>query len=76
MKKILQSINKKSALIFTALLLVGSLAASAQIGLPGDDDGNVIDVPPPDRPIDGFIITGLIAGAAIGFRKHIKGLKK
>ena len=40
------------------------------------DDGNVDDVPPRRFPIDGFIITGLVVGAAIGMRKHITGLKK
>lgn len=72
MKKIINSINRKSLLLITALLLVGSVSANAQIGLPGDD-GNVNDVPP--TPIDGFVITGLIAGAAIGLRKHFKNQK-
>lgn len=74
MKHILKTINKKSGLLLTALLLIGSLAANAQIGIP-NDDGNVDDVPPKRFPIDGFVITGLIAGAAIGLRKHIKGIK-
>lgn len=75
MKDTLKSIKKKSALLITALLLMGSFSASAQITLPSDD-GNVDDVPPRRSPIDGFIITGLVVGAAIGMRKHITGLKK
>lgn len=73
MKKNFNILSKKTALIFTALLLMGSLAASAQITLPGGSD-NVEDVPA-DAPIDGFLTIGLIAGAAIGLRKKIKGLK-
>lgn len=72
MKKALKSINRKSLLMFSALLIAGSLSATAQIGLPGGDD-NIDDATP--VPIDGFIITGLVAGAAIGLRKHIKGQK-
>lgn len=72
MKRNFKKLNKKTALIFTALLLMGSLAATAQITLPGESD-NVEDVP--DAPIDGFLTVGLIAGAAIGLRKKIKGLK-
>lgn len=72
MKKNFSFLSRKTALIFTALLLMGSLAVSAQIGLP-DDSPNVEDVP--DSPIDGFLAVGLIAGAAIGLRKKIKGLK-
>lgn len=67
-----KNLCKKSALIFTALLLMGSLAANAQISLPGGDD-NIEDAPP-TAPIDGFLSIGLIAGAAIGLRKKIKGL--
>lgn len=74
MKKNYKTFSKKTALIFSALLLVGSLAANAQmetnnIPLPGGDD-NVNDA-----PIDGFLSIGLIAGAAIGLRKKIIGLK-
>ena len=64
-----RSIGKKTKLLITALLLVGSLTANAQITLPGGD--NV-----PDAPIDGFLTIGLIAGACIGLRKRIKGLKE
>lgn len=75
MKKNYKTFSKKTALIFSALLLVGSLAANAQmetnggIGLPNGDP-NI-----PDAPIDGFLSIGLIAGAAIGLRKKIIGLK-
>ncbi|SDW77994.1 hypothetical protein [Aequorivita viscosa] len=62
-------INRKAVLLFTGLLIVGSLTANAQIGLPGGDP-NI-----PDAPIDGFLSIGLIAGACIGLRKKIKGLK-
>ncbi|SDX54094.1 hypothetical protein SAMN05216556_1433 [Aequorivita viscosa] len=62
--------NKKVMLLLTGLLLVGSLTANAQIGLPGGDP-NI-----PDAPIDGFLSIGLIAGACIGLRKRIKGLKE
>jgi hypothetical protein len=62
--------NKKVMLLLTGLLLIGSLSANAQIGLPGGDP-NI-----PDAPIDGFLSIGLIAGACIGLRKRIKGLKE
>jgi len=62
--------GKKLMLLFIGLLLVGSLSANAQIGLPGGGDPNI-----PDAPINGFLSIGLIAGACIGLRKHIKGLK-
>ncbi|HLW06963.1 MAG TPA: hypothetical protein VKY45_05310 [Marinilabiliaceae bacterium] len=63
--------SKKVMLLFTGLLLVGSLTANAQIGLPGGGDPNI-----PDAPIDGFLSIGLIAGACIGLLKRIKGLKE
>jgi len=62
--------SAKIKVLFTALLLLGSLTASAQIGLP-DGDPNI-----PDAPIDGFLSIGLIAGACLGLRKRIKGLKE
>ena len=64
-----RTLGKKTKLFITALLLVGGLSANAQITLPGGD--NV-----PDAPIDGFLTIGLIAGACIGLRKRIKGLKE
>lgn len=73
MKKNFSFLSRKTALIFTALLLMGSLAATAQLELPNGGSDNVEDVP--DSPIDGFLTIGLIAGAAIGLRKKIKGLK-
>jgi len=73
-KNSLKSIKKKSTLLITALLLMGSFTANAQINFP-NDDGNVNDVPPRRFPIDGFIITGLVVGAAIGMRNRIKGIK-
>lgn len=60
----------KAKLIFTGILLIGCMTANAQITLPGGGDSNI-----PDAPIDGFISLGLIAGACIGLRKRIKGLK-
>ncbi|SDW60901.1 hypothetical protein [Aequorivita viscosa] len=60
----------KIKVFFTGLLLLGSLTASAQIGLPGGDP-NI-----PDAPIDGFLTVGLIAGACLGLRKQFKGLKE
>ncbi len=72
MRNIYKKISTKSVLMFTALLLMGSLAANAQIVLPGGGDNNIADVPA--APIDGFLSIGLIAGAAIGLRKKIKGL--
>lgn len=60
----------KIKVLFTGLLLLGSLTASAQIGLPGGDP-NI-----PDAPIDGFLTVGLIAGACLGLRKQFKGLKE
>ena len=69
MKKENRSFGGNAKLLLTALLLVGSLTANAQIGLPGGDN----DIP--DAPIDGFVAIGLIAGACLGLRKRIKGLK-
>ena len=63
--------GKRILLFFTGLMLVGSLNANAQITLPGGGDPNI-----PDAPIDGFLSIGLIAGACIGLRKRIKGLKE
>ena len=64
------TISKKTLLLFTGLLLIGSITVTAQIGLPGGDP-NI-----PDAPIDGLLSIGLIAGACIGLRKRIKGLKE
>ena len=64
-----RNLGGQAKVLLTALLLVGSLTANAQITLPGGDD-NV-----PDAPIDGFVAIGLIAGACLGLRKRIKGLK-
>ena len=66
-----RTISKKAMLLLTGLLLVGSLTANAQLTLPGGGDSNI-----PDAPIDGFLTIGLIAGACIGLRKRIKGLKE
>ncbi len=60
--------SKVKVLLF-CILLMGSLAVNAQITLPGGD-ANI-----PDAPIDGFLSVALIAGACIGLRKHLKGLK-
>ncbi len=70
MKKENRTINRKAQLLFLGILLVGSLTANAQITLPGGD-ANI-----PDAPIDGFLSIGLIAGACIGLRKYIKGIKE
>lgn len=56
--------------LFTALLLVGSFTANAQLDLPGGGGSNI-----PDAPIDGFLSIGLIVGACIGLGKRIKGLR-
>lgn len=64
-----KTLRNRMKLMFLGLLLMVSFAANAQIQLPGD--GTVKDVP--DAPIDGFISIGLIAGACIGLRKHLKG---
>lgn len=61
--------GKGIKLVVTGLLLVAGLSANAQIGLPGGDS-NI-----PDAPIDGFLSIGLIAGACIGLRKKIRGIK-
>lgn len=66
--------NRKVKLTCIALLFMGSLTASAQIDLPGNGDGQVIDAPA--APIDGFLSVALLAGAAIGLRKHLKGSKQ
>lgn len=70
MKKENKTISKKMKLMFVGLLLVGSFTASAQLTLPGGSD--TVE----DAPIDGFLTLGLIAGACIGLRKRIKGLKE
>lgn len=72
MKKNFNYLSKRTALAFTALLLMGSLTATAQLTLPDNSD-NVEDVA--DAPIDGFLSLGLLAGVAFGLRKKIKGLK-
>lgn len=69
MKKTNTAISKKVKFMFIGLMLIGSMTASAQITLPGGSD--TVD----DVPIDGFLSIGLIAGACIGLRKRIKGLK-
>ena len=63
--------GRKAKLLITALLLVGGLTANAQIDLPNGGDSDISDA-----PIDGFLTIGLIAGACIGLRKRIKGLKE
>ena len=62
-------IGKKVRLLFLGALLIGSMTTNAQITLPGGDS-NI-----PDAPIDGFLTLGLIAGACIGLRRRINGLK-
>lgn len=66
-----RNFSNKAILLFSGLMLIGSITATAQIGLPGGGDPNI-----PDAPIDGFLTIGLIAGACIGLRKRIKGLKE
>lgn len=66
-----RTINKKAIILFSGLLIIGSLSANAQIGLPDGGEPNI-----PDAPIDGFLSIGLIAGTCIGLRKRIKGLKE
>lgn len=63
--------TKKIAILSIALM-TGIATGFAQLppGMPGD--GDMDDTTPPDTPIDGFIIAGLVAGAAIGLRKNIK----
>lgn len=62
--------TKKIAILSIALM-TGIATGFAQVtppDLPGD--GDMDDTTP--APIDGFIIAGLVAGAAIGLRKNIK----
>lgn len=84
------SVTSNLKLLFAATFLVGSLSVNAQINyetneggeyetnggitLPGGQDD--IDDQTPPAPIDGFLTIGLIAGAAIGFRKHLKKSKE
>ncbi len=70
MKNKNRNLGTKVLLLFMSLVLVGSMTATAQITLPGGGDANI-----PDAPIDGLLSIGLIAGACIGLRKHIQGLK-
>lgn len=63
--------TKKIAILSIALLT--SVATFAQV----EADPAPPDVPGgpgglPDAPIDGFIIAGLIAGAAVGLKKTLK----
>lgn len=92
MKIYYNSVTSNLKLLFAATFLVGSLTVNAQInyetnesgeyetnsgigiGLPGGEDD--IDDETPPAPIDGFLTIGLIAGAAIGFRKHLKKSKE
>lgn len=62
--------TKKIAILSIALM-TGIATGFAQLppDLPGDGD---MDDTTPAAPIDGFIIAGLVAGAAIGLRKNIK----
>ena len=62
--------NNKMILLFICFLLIAGLTANAQISLPDGGNPNI-----PDAPIDGFLSIGLIAGACIGLRKRIKGIK-
>lgn len=70
MKKPYFILKQRFALIFMCMFFLGSISVFAQLTLP-NDDGNVSDV-----PIDGFIITGLITGAAIGIRSYLKDKKE
>ena len=63
-------ITTKMKLVLTGIFLLGGLTANAQLTLPGGGDPNISDA-----PIDGFITIGLIAGACIGLRKRIRGIK-
>lgn len=90
MKIYYNSVTSNLKLLFAATFLVGSLSVNAQINyetnergeyetnggmtLPGGEDD--IDDETPQAPIDGFLTIGLIAGAAIGFRKHLKKSKE
>lgn len=90
MKIYYNSVTSNLKLLFAATFLVGSLSVNAQIyyetnergeyetnsgiGLPGGGDD--VDDETPQAPIDGFLTIGLIAGAAIGFRKHLKKSKE
>ncbi len=71
MKTDYRTTGKRTKFFILGLMLVGSLTANAQITLPGGGDPNI-----PDAPIDGFLSIGLIAGACIGLRRRIKGLKE
>ena len=62
-----QIINKKIKLMIIGTFLMVGMTVNAQITI---GDPNVVDA-----PIDGFISLGLIAGACIGLRKRIKGMK-
>lgn len=64
-----RNLGGQAKVLLTALLLMGSLMANAQINLPGGDD-NVSDA-----PIDGLVAVGLVAGACLGLRKRIKGMR-
>ncbi|MBT0607922.1 PID-CTERM protein-sorting domain-containing protein [Aequorivita echinoideorum] len=66
--KSLYKIYYSKKVLFTAILLVGSLySGHAQISNPGDVDDEV-----PAAPIDGFIGIGLLVGAAYGIKKKLK----
>ncbi len=62
MKSISQSL--RSGLMLASLFLIlSTTVASAQDEFPDDVDDE------PSVPIDGFVITGLVAGSLLGIRK-------
>lgn len=74
MNTILKALHKKSALLIAVVLLVGSLSANAQIGLPNDHP-RVLDEPQ-ETPIDNHIWLGLVAGVLIGGVMYYRRQKK
>ena len=63
-----QTSVKKEIFLLMAFLLVGTIAANAQMTLPTDP--NI-----PDAPIDGLLGLGLAAGAVFGIYQKKRGKK-
>jgi len=65
MKSISNSLRSSLALA-SLLLMLSTTVASAQDEFPDDVDDE------PSVPIDGFVITGLVAGSVLGMRRVSK----
>ena len=67
MKKYIKPFNTK--IIVLMLFLFLGMGVFAQIPLPGTGDGNNDVNDEPAAPISSLVVVGLLAGAAIGYKK-------